>query len=382
MDGGSGFLGLFYKSTKTNSRETVYSTEMKNLKEEYKKRFFEELTDYASLKTKLNVQTKEQTVYELEKKALEKRKGEQKNLHDKIEKQLNKFSEKEVISNQWDSKIVQLETTLSKFQDSIESNEQEIQEKKIQMAKLDVFEENFLENPSDFPWNESEFEKLLESKMEKETLLNEEEQVLSNLRTKVCATLKTQEGNWENLISRLREVFQEKEDSYINKTAEILGKIKVHSILKEFREKENERIEEGLQKKEIQDALSSLTGRYNQVRKENEEGLMVINSEDEEFSLSKLSTGAKDQVFLALRTGFARLSLQSQNAFLILDDAFQHSDWGRRKNLVSQIVKLAESGWQIFYFTMDNHLKILLQTEGEKLGSSFKLVELASNKPR
>ena len=376
------FLGLFYRKTKTSSLDSVYTKELENLKSEYKKRFTEELTDHASLKTKLDAKTKEQTVYEFEKSTLEKRSNVLQNLHDKINKQLYKFADKEVIVSEWNNTIEQLEITLSQLQDCIQSNEQEIQEKKIQIAKLDVSEEKFLEKPSDFPWDESEYAKLLNSKMETEALLNEEEKALSHLQTKVCATLKIQEGNWESLISYLREALQEKEELYINKTAEIIAKIKIYSIIKELREKENERIEEGLQKKEVQDTLSALTGRYNQIRKENEEGLIVINSEDEEFSLSKLSTGAKDQVFLALRTGFAKLSMQSQSAFLILDDAFQHSDWERRKNLVTQIVKLAESGWQIFYFTMDNHLKILLQTEGEKLGNSFKLLELADNKSK
>ena len=43
-------------------------------------------------------------------------------------------------------------------------------------------------------------------------------------------------------------------------------------------------------------------------------------------------------------------------------------------------VELTKLGWQIFYFTMDNHLKILFQTECEKLGDSFKLIELANKK--
>ena len=245
---------------------------------------------------------------------------------------------------------------------------------------MGVLPEKFLEQPTNFEWNKSQYEKLKESKREKEESKREKEQELSNLKTKVCATLKSQEENWEDLIPILRETLQEKEDAYIDKTADIISKIKIHSIIQEFREKENERIEEGLQRKEVRDALFSITGRYNKIRKEKEEGLIVINNQDEEFAISKLSTGAKDQVFLALRTGFAKLSLQSQSAFLILDDAFQHSDWERRKNLVFQIVELTKLGWQIFYFTMDNHLKILFQTECEKLGDSFKLIELGNKK--
>ena len=45
--------------------------------------------------------------------------------------------------------------------------------------------------------------------------------------------------------------------------------------------------------------------------------------------------------------------------FLILDDAFQHSDWHRRERLVAEMVAVARQGWQILYFTMDDHIRDL-----------------------
>ena len=44
----------------------------------------------------------------------------------------------------------------------------------------------------------------------------------------------------------------------------------------------------------------------------------------------------------------------------MLDDALQNSDWDRRANMVDHLVELVRSsGWQIFYFTMDDHLRDL-----------------------
>jgi uncharacterized protein YhaN len=65
-----------------------------------------------------------------------------------------------------------------------------------------------------------------------------------------------------------------------------------------------------------------------------------------------------------------------QPAFLILDDAFQHSDWNRRKNLISHTLNMIKKGWQIFYFTMDDHIKELFMDAGHDLKKKFKSVEL------
>ena len=374
------FFVLFNLKFKEKRKNSVYNNEITKLEKEYKKRFSKELTDYPTLKIKLDALNEEQIINNSKKNEIKKREERQVILKEKIEKILDEFKDKEFKTNDWENTIAKLRQELPEIKKSIESIEEEIQKREIENAELGVLPEKFLEQPTNFEWNKSQYEKLKESKREKEESKREKEQEFSNLKTKVCATLKSQEENWEDLIPILREALQEKKDAYIDKTADIISKIKIHSIIQEFREKENERIEEGLQRKEVRDALFSITGRYNKIRKEKEEGLIVINNQDEEFAISKLSTGAKDQVFLALRTGFAKLSLQSQSAFLILDDAFQHSDWERRKNLVFQIVELTKLGWQIFYFTMDNHLKDLFQNECEKLGDSFKLIELANKK--
>ncbi|GAG72424.1 unnamed protein product, partial [marine sediment metagenome] len=60
---------------------------------------------------------------------------------------------------------------------------------------------------------------------------------------------------------------------------------------------------------------------------------------------------------LALRIGFSSKLLKKDTLFLILDDAFQHSDWERRETLVKRLADIAKDGWQIIYLTMDDHIK-------------------------
>ena len=53
---------------------------------------------------------------------------------------------------------------------------------------------------------------------------------------------------------------------------------------------------------------------------------MLVSDKDEEYPLTSMSNGAREQTFLALRMGFASIAMEGKTAFLILDDAFQHSD--------------------------------------------------------
>ena len=91
-----------------------------------------------------------------------------------------------------------------------------------------------------------------------------------------------------------------------------------------------------------------------------------------------MSTGAQEQILLALRIGFARKWMEQNALFLILDDAFQHSDWERRVRLVDEMVSLAQQGWQIIYFSMDDHIRKLFEDRVKPvLGNQYRYRELS-----
>ena len=112
------------------------------------------------------------------------------------------------------------------------------------------------------------------------------------------------------------------------------------------------------------------------IRQEEDGRLILMTDKDEEYSLADISTGAREQIFLALRMGFASIAMEGQTAFLILDDAFQHSDWHRRNNLIAETLNLVNTGWQVFYFTMDDHIRDLFLKAGSTLGDRFRKLEL------
>lgn len=89
-----------------------------------------------------------------------------------------------------------------------------------------------------------------------------------------------------------------------------------------------------------------------------DEEFIVKDKKGNSYNFFELSTGAQDQLMLAVRIAFL-LEQFKQPGFLILDDAFLTSDYCRRKRLVKDLNELNKSGWQIFYFTIDEHIRDL-----------------------
>ena len=169
---------------------------------------------------------------------------------------------------------------------------------------------------------------------------------------------------WEDAIDHLRMKRMEIAQEYSTQTSRILASIILNEEINQSRLQEDENIQSNLSSPLVIAPLQRITGHYNSIRME-EDNLKVADKFNE-FSMDELSTGAREQVLLALRIGFASKLLGHDSAFLILDDAFQHSDWNRRVNLVQETIELAKNGWQIIYFTMDDHIKFLFDEYGKK----------------
>ena len=120
----------------------------------------------------------------------------------------------------------------------------------------------------------------------------------------------------------------------------------------------------------VKHPLHQPTGRYQEVELDGNE--LVVCDDYNRFRLSELSTGSREQVLLALRMGFASRILGHECAFMILDDSFQHSDWKRRELMLDQVIYLTQYGWQVVYFSMDDHLRdLFLSRFSERLGKDF-----------
>jgi uncharacterized protein YhaN len=153
----------------------------------------------------------------------------------------------------------------------------------------------------------------------------------------------------------------------------IAGNI-VNRTIEQLQQEEDEKLEEVINSAELSELLLTITGRYHSLAIRDDE--LKIQDKYEEYNLKDLSTGTREQVLLALRMAFAKRLFKQQSAFLIFDDAFQHSDFERRPRIIENLINMAvKSQWQIIYFTMDEHIRNEFQRQAGQL-ADFNYIEL------
>lgn len=90
--------------------------------------------------------------------------------------------------------------------------------------------------------------------------------------------------------------------------------------------------------------------------------LRVKNSLGDEIDSGKLSSGASDQLFFAIRLALAERIL-GEKGFFILDDPFIRSDLTRLKNQLLILKNFASQGWQFIYFSAKGEVRELFEAE-------------------
>ncbi len=235
--------------------------------------------------------------------------------------------------------------------------------KKYEFVSLNVEEEQLILNDPGITFDRNALKTIEEELEQVEDELTIRQNDLKNLKTEVQTTIKSKSTtDWDDLISLLRQKRAQLADEYRSVTSKIIAGIIVNNIVEDIRAQEDEKIKEHLLSPSIKEPLSLITTHYNYLTLEGES--VKVGDEFDEFPINELSTGAKEQVLLAIRLGFATNLIGGKSAFFILDDAFQHSDWSRRELLVNQVTEYAQSGWQIIYFTMDEHIRELFRKIG------------------
>ena len=340
------------------------SSELEAVKTEYRTRFGSDLTEIAELRAKRQELNDDRVRAQSLKDNLAEIKEGTRTEEQRISGTLTRWTNNEVESEDWGDVIRSLidqNNTLSR----------EIGSRKSALASLHVMEEDHLDEDPGVEWDRESSGKLEQIINDTERELEEEEARLHDLRIEVVVETTKEDLGWEELIRALRATYERAVQEYQRITAKILAEIQVMGVIGEFRQDEDRSIVEGLNSEEVTKPLHLLTGHYQEIRLSREKGLVLVSDDDDLYRLSRLSTGAREQVFLALRMGFASRAMGGETGFLILDDAFQHSDWSRREKLISQILSLVQTGWQVFYFTMDDHIRDLFQKVGSEMGDGF-----------
>jgi hypothetical protein len=362
------FGAMTYLDLKKAAASAGENTELEKLKTEYRIRFGSDLTDQATLQAKLGELNKNEILVTPLREALDGLSGDTRTLERKTTATLKAWTGNEIPAEEWRETIRALTGKNGGLQDQIDSIG-------IELTAVGVPGHEYVEEDPGEKWDSERYAEITKGLSVTDEALKHGEKELKALKFQAHLILGTTSENSDlgDLITDLGKKRDEVAQAYREHTAEVLAKIQVKTVIEEFRLEENSRIAEGLERDELTEPLQALTGRYRSIRLDDEKkGLVLTSDKDEDYPLDSMSTGAREQVFLALRMGFASIAMEGQTGFLILDDAFQHSDWNRRENLVTRTLSFVQSGWQVFYFTMDDHIKGLFEGVGDKMGDGFK----------
>lgn len=246
-----------------------------------------------------------------------------------------------------------------------EKHEENARKIGLELARLGVDEEDWLEESNGTQYSGSVVQKInarLESVREE---LENEEEVLQNVQLEAMRLLqKKLPARHEDAAILLEESRRDAERAVRELFARLAAGHIVSDVLQKFLDEEDRRVESWLEDAGVGKMVHALTGRYNRLTFDDDE--LVVGNARESFGLSSLSSGAAEQVLLGIRMGIAPAVTGEESLFLLLDDAFQLSDWKRRGMLVKALGKMLDLGWQVVYFTMDDDIRARIADLGSR----------------
>lgn len=331
--------------------------EREAIREGYQERFDEPLRGLAELRERHEQLREAQADARHAQERVEESRQRREELAAAAARQIHSLTGEHVPEEEWAPTVEKLRRQARELDD-------EIHQVELRLRELGVEEAEYRPEKAPVEFDAEELRDLEARHAELEERLRTARQDLDSLKQEVCRETENDITDpWPEVLSNLRARRQEVEADYRQLTAEVLGKISVSHVLEGIRAQEDEKIREGLKAPEVVEILKKVTGVYESLDLV-EEGVLVAGARGE-YLLRELSTGAREQVLLALRLGFAARLVGGGPLFLLLDDAFQHSDWLRREDLVETVTRLAKEGWQVTYLTMDDHIRDLCCEVGE-----------------
>jgi uncharacterized protein YhaN len=362
------FIAIYSLLNTGASSRSQARMEKENLEKDFKNRFGFDLESLTQIEELLINQEEEYNKSEILKKQLDTEQRELDELKIKISNFFIESEGEEADQNFWAEKI-------EKEKIGIEKLNTRLNKKKVELASLNVYTTDYKTLGNDKTYSIDRFNDVSLELKKIEDDLSTHDNELESLKQAVCniTGLESVE-KWEDILTDFYSTRDETISLYNSITADIYGQIMVHEVLEDLRSKEDTKIIESLKSKTIQEPLFELTGRYRRIALEDDQ--LIVKDDYNDFSFKNLSTGTAEQILLALRIGFGSRLLTKDRLFLILDDAFQYSDWKRRPLSVRKMGELAKQGWQVICFTMDDHIKDLFNKTGKQFGDDFRFFEL------
>jgi DNA repair exonuclease SbcCD ATPase subunit len=353
---------ILFRKVSAYTTNVLETDEMYRISHEFEERFGESLKSLAQIQTVLNQLASDYNQSEFITEQISKLERELEALAKEINSELNRFGNEPPNRSNWQNLVTQLEQKRRLLEDERHKLESIL-------YRMDMDEDEYLAEPTEQEYDDVLLKTLKTKAKDLREIIDDETRKNKELFEDVKRLTKTKNDlKWENLLEELQTFRMECLDEYQQLKAECVAKVILNEILAKLYQQEELKIKTCLQDKAVETPLYQITQRYRSISLEDQNSLMVAD-DFSHFAFSSLSTGAQEQILLALRIGFAAKILDQQRFFLILDDAFQHSDWNRREFLVEQTIMLAQNGWQMIYFTMDDHIRDLFK---QKVKNGFK----------
>lgn len=207
--------------------------------------------------------------------------------------------------------------------------------------------------------------KLTGLQREKETR-NKELETLQEQRSGIDESMKDIERKVNNLLQTgdeymycntvndlvsLQTMLRAYVDRHATTRDDVLTTIDVFkSIQEEEQKKVGELFGENRPVSEYYDRITG--GRYKQVEYDQVNGsIEVVQENGNRLAAAKLSGGACDQLYFAVRIALGEELLEGDTGFFILDDPFIKSDVHRLQEQINMLRYIADRGWQILFFS-------------------------------
>ena len=346
------------------------SAERKSIREQYEEKFSSPLGGLADLKTRLASLQEAHISAQASQTTLTGKNTERRLQSQSIENSFAALTGRSIPENEWQKELADLKK-------SSEQIESDIKERELLLSKLDIPEEDYLAEPLEARYDPKVVQELENDLGELESNLAGLQGELETLKAEAYG--KTGDKStipWTDLLFNLQSLLGDKISAYKDLTAELVAQIGLTQVLTKLRQEEDQKIIQAINTESITEILNQATGRYQKLDLVDDQ--IIVQDAFSSYALSDISTGAREQVQLALRLGIASHICGGEPLFLILDDAFQHSDWQRREKLVGTTLDLARSGWQILYLSMDDHIRdLFLKVVKPALKKDFKLIQLS-----
>lgn len=358
------FRQLFFQ-VKNSGKEQ----ELERLRSEFQQKTDRELTDIAVLEEELEFRRQQADRAEFIRSELEE-------ISDKINEIENHVNYRfDMLPGEIPGKA-QWRNYLKELKNKQKETLKKLNHEKELLTELGVSPSDYRYDDPGIPYSEEQLSTYQSGLEELKEKLKQQEDTLNNIKQRICdVTGDNFSVPLETLFNNLHNKREEVREELKKISAEIIAGIIVHNEVETVRKEEDEKIQQGLSSTYVTQPLFDITKRYKSLSLDNEQNLLV-SDDYEDFLLQDLSTGAREQIMLALRIGFCNKLLKQDSMFLILDDAFQHSDWEKRELLVNKLAEISKMGWQIIYLTMDNHIYDLFQEVGDRPEIDFKSIEL------